>query len=465
MEFELRRILDRFQLGWKDFADLRVTEVESTNVFIRKGEVDQVVNRKSAGGAARALVKGAWGFSYTTDLSPDGLSAALDKAIRSARAASSNTKEPAEVYRGATFEGRSGLRIRVDPREIPLEEKMSVALRFDGSIRSVGPAVATTGVSLGDAVKKERVANSLGTNVEYEVCYTRLSAQATVKEGDLVQNVTTSIGESRGWETIEGYDVENEGVKLGRRGINILSAKPPPSGRMNVIMDHSLVGVYIHEAFGHASEADAVKANRSILAGKVGDKVGSEMVTVVDDPTIEGARGSYPYDSEGTMARRRVIVERGVLKGFLHSLETAAFMNVEPNGAARAQDFSSKPIVRMSNTFVQAGDMTLEELAELIREGILLIESYGGYVDPARGQFYFTAQEGRLIRDGKICESTQNVSMSGLTLEVLQKTIGVGKEMKIAFPGTCGKDGQSAPVSGGGPYLAVRDIVVGGRGG
>lgn len=465
MNIDLESVLNRFQLGSRDFADLRVTEVESTNVFIRNGEVEQVVNRKSAGGAARALIDGAWGFSYTTDLSADGLSEALRRVVRSARATSKNIKEPSDVYRGATFKDSVGLRVRVDPRDVSLEEKVSVALKFDRSIRSAGPAITTTNVGLGDSVKKEYVVNSLGTNVEYEVCYTRLGARATVKEGDLVQNVTTSIGESRGWETIEGYDVENEGVKLGRRGINILSAKPPPSGRMNVIMDHSLVGVYIHEAFGHASEADAVKANRSILAGKVGEALGPETITVVDDPTIEGARGSYPYDSEGTKAKRRMLVERGVVKEFLHSLETSAFMKAEPNGAARAQDFASKPIVRMSNTLVQAGDMTLEELAELIKEGLLLIESYGGYVDPARGQFYFTAQEGKLVRNGKLCDSTQNVSMSGLTLEVLQKTIGVGKEMKIAFPGTCGKDGQSAPVSGGGPYLAVRDIVVGGRGG
>jgi TldD protein len=156
-----------------------------------------------------------------------------------------------------------------------------------------------------------------------------------------------------------------------------------------------------------------------------------------------------------------VIVDKGVLKGYIHSLETAAKMGVEPNGGGRAENFNFKPIPRMGVTYVDKGDMSFDELCQEIKEGIYLSRSYGGYVNPAVGQFFFTAQEGRIISKGELGPLVQNVSMSGLTLEVLSNVLGVGKDLEMAFPGTCGK-GQAAPVTGGGPPLAVKNVVVGG---
>jgi len=262
---------------------------------------------------------------------------------------------------------------------------------------------------------------------------------------------------------VEEVNPVEMGAKVGSRAAALLSALSPPSGRMNLIMDPALVGVFIHEAFGHAAEADGVLGNMSVLAGKIGKQVGVPSITVIDDPTMEGLRGSFPYDSEGTKSRRRTIVKEGILKEYYHSLETAAKMGAEPNGAGRAMDFNFKPIPRMGNTYIEARDMSFEELCQEVKEGVYLVKSYGGYVNPAVGQFYFTAQEGYLIKDGQVGPLTQNVSMSGLTLEVLSNIIGIGKDTKMAFPGTCGKAGQSAPVSGGGPHLAVANVVVGGR--
>jgi len=460
---ETRKLFGFLKLGSEGFADFRITEIESTSVLIRKGVVEEVSYETSIGGAARVLLDGGWGFYYTTDLSIQGVNAALEKAYRAARAVSGKVAEKSRVRVEKTYEDNVRLNVKIDPRDVQLEEKVKTALEFDKCIWKDNEEIATTTVGLSDSVKKEYIVNSYGSEVQYEVCSIMLSGSAVAKEGDLVQNVSTATGGSRGWELVEEFDHVGEGLQLGRRGVELLKALPPPSGRMNVIMDQSLVGVFIHEAFGHAAEADAVKANRSILSGLIGKKVGREIVNVVDDPTIPGMRGSYPYDSEGTKAEKREIVRSGILVGYLHSLETAAHLDAKPNGAARAMNFSKKPIVRMSNTFVENGEYSFEELVELVKNGIYLVKSYGGYVDPARGQFYFTAQEGYIVENGKISERVQNVSMSGLTLDVLNNVIGVGKDLKHAFPGTCGKDGQWVPVSGGGPHLAVKDVVVGGR--
>jgi TldD protein len=460
---DLRKALDSAEL-YNEFADLRYVEARSTSVLVRNGVVEQTSRTLTRGIAARVLVDGAWGFYSTSDVRAESAMSALKLAVKMAKAASRGIREKAEVLRDRTFRETVHARVGVDPRQVHIEEKIKVAADFERNIRSVDKRIVSSSVSVRDSSKIEAVINTLGSEVHSESFYVSIFGSATSSEGTLTQNVSDGIASTGGWEAIEKFDTTEKGVQLGTRARDLLSASPPPSGKMNVVMDPSLVGVYIHEAFGHAAEADAVKAGMSVLAGKLGKKVGSEMISVYDDPTIPGAAGSFKFDSEGTRAIKRTIVKGGILEGYLNSLETAAWLKAEPNGAARAMDFSSIPIVRMSNTFVASGDMELEEMFELVKDGVYLIKSYGGYVDPARGQFLFSAQGGYMIRNGRLGESIQNVSMSGMTLEVLEKTIGVGKKVEIEFPGICGKGGQSVAVSSGGPNLAVRDIVVGGRG-
>jgi len=465
MAVNLSGVLGSVKLDPGDFADLRMTDSQSTSVLIRNGVLEQTGHTHTYGIAARALVDGAWGFYSTSNSTTESARSALELAIKMARAASRGMGERADVFRDWSFRESVPLRVGIDPREVPLEEKLKVAADFEKNIRKVDIRIASSSAAVGDGVRRDVICNTLGSIVECESCFVRVSGSAVSKEGALTQQASESMASTDGWEAVEKFDTTEKGVQVGTRARGLLSASPPPSGKMSVVMDPSLVGVYIHEAFGHAAEADAIKAGTSVLAGKLGKVVGSREVSVYDDPTIPGAAGSFPFDSEGTRTARRTIVENGVLVGYLHSLETASWLGSMPNGAARAMDFSSIPIIRMSNTFVDAGDMKLEELLELVREGIYLTKSYGGYVDTVRGQFLFSAQGGNAIRGGKLAEGIQNVSMSGMTLEVLEKTMGVGERIDLAFPGTCGKGGQWVPVNGGGPNLAVRDVVIGGRGG
>ena len=230
---------------------------------------------------------------------------------------------------------------------------------------------------------------------------------------------------------------------------------------MPLIADPDLTGVYIHEALGHPCEADLVASGDSCLAGKLGEKIGNDIVTVSDDPTIRGGYGAYPIDDEGVDVREKKLIVNGVLKEYLNHRQTAAEFGLEPNGGARAQDGLHHPLVRMSNTVIHGGSYdTLEDLAEDIQYGVYACGSRGGQVDTGRGSFQFAAQEAWLIENGKITTPLKDVSVSGMTLEILKNVNGLTKEANLAGPGFCGK-GQTVPVGDGGPIMRISDALVG----
>ena len=270
--------------------------------------------------------------------------------------------------------------------------------------------------------------------------------------------------EQRGSELVEATPAEGFSAKAAARARSLLWAKSAPAGSFPAIFHPSITGLFVHEALGHNAEADAVLAGDSLLRDRLGTRVASECITIVDDATLPGAWGSYQYDSEGVAGQRRRLVENGVLTGYLHSLETAAKMGVAPNGCARADGFMSRPIVRMSNTMILPGEASLEELLRDIDVGILLQGGQWGYVRCENGQYTCHAGEGVMIRDGQLAEHVRDVSVSGLTLDTLANVLGVSRDFELATPGNCGKEGQTMSTNGGGPYVKVGEIVVGGQG-
>ncbi len=459
----LEKVIDKINISPKDFIDLRYSRTESESFNVTNGRFDSVSNQTTGGVAIRALVGNAWGFTSTVKIDVDEILKGIKKAISMAEVASKYAKEERRISDKWVYEGKGATKMITDPREIDKEIKLEKVMKTEEAARNYSEKVAQSSSIYNESHKYECVVNSIGTKVENEYHVIRLMKNVVGREGTKMQNVFDSIGGAGGWELIEKWNPVEEGEKAAEQAVKLLNAISPPSGKMNIIMDPSLSGVFIHEAFGHASEADGVFARNSVLEGKIGKKIGKEGINVYDDPTIEGLRGSFAYDSEGTKTRKRTIVEKGVLLEYLHTLETATMMDMEPNGAGRAMTFNFIPIPRMSNTYIGAGDMSLEEIAELTKEGVYLKDSYGGYVHPTKGEFYFTCQYGYIIKDGKIEDMFGNVGMSGMTLEVLNNAYGIGKEWKPAFLGTCGKGGQWVPVTGGGPNLGVSNLVVGGK--
>ncbi|MEA2070874.1 MAG: TldD/PmbA family protein [Asgard group archaeon] len=458
-----RKILDDQIFSRGNFADIRLYTGYGLNISIQNGRPEKTRYEKDCGVAIRALINGSWGFVAEASHNKEVIANGLQKAIKIANAMSSKIKDKGQMPEEYCVKGKHKKSYKIDPRNIPIDIKYGLVEEFEKVTRKYSPKIVSTSASLQEWFQKEIIINTLGTKVENEYSNLNIACSATSRDGDLMQNVYAANGTSDGWEIFKKYNVVEKGEKLAKRAVKLLSAEKPPSGKKDLVLDSSIVGVYVHESFGHAEEADSVLAKESILEGKMGEKIGSDQINIYDDPTIPGLRGSYKYDSEGTEAVKRHLVENGVQKNYLHSLETAVKMGVEPNGAARAMSYTNRPIVRMGNTYIEAGDYSFEELLEEVGDGVFLENSYGGYVDTAKGEFYFTAQGGYIIKNGKLTDPIQNVSMSGLCLEVLERTMAVGKKIEFAFPGTCGKQSQWVPVHSGGPPIAVGQIVIGGQ--
>lgn len=254
---------------------------------------------------------------------------------------------------------------------------------------------------------------------------------------------------------------DRAGEECAREAVQLLGAAPPPSGKHVVVVDPSLCGTFVHEAVGHASEADLVLAGNSILKGKLGERVAAECVTVVDDATAAKSAGFYFHDSEGERGRRNVVVERGILRSYLHSRETAARAEIAPTANGRATSHLFPPLPRMSNTSLEPGDHSLEELID-VREGLLAEDWVYGYADPGSGMFSFKVKRARWIRRGELGGLVRDAAVSGNTREVLLSITGVGREVRRT-DGTCVKNGQSVPVGDAGVHARVEKLLVGGR--
>ncbi|MGC9778573.1 MAG: TldD/PmbA family protein [Candidatus Heimdallarchaeota archaeon] len=460
---KLQKIIEAAELKQGDFVDIRLQKGYGTLITIQNGRPEQINFEKEIGSGVRALIDGGWGFVSIVGFNLDEIKVSLNRAIKIAKATAKKTKEKGSMPDDYSVEGSYKAKFKINPQDISIADKYKIVEEYEKVTREYSEKIVSTNASMKEWLQKEIIVNSLGTKVETEYGNLNIACMATSREGDTMQNVYCAKGTTNGWEEIEKLNVTESGTQLAKRAVELLRAEKPPSGKMDIVMDPSLVGVYVHESFGHAEEADSILAKDSILEGKMGKKIGCELINIYDDPTIKGLRGSYCYDSEGTKTVKRKLVEKGVQVGYLHSLETASKMGVEPNGAARAMNYNYRPVVRMGNTYIDAGEHTFEEILEEIKNGVYLENSYGGYVDTAKGEFYFSAQGGYLIKNGELDKAIQNVSMSGLCLEVLQRTVAVGKEVRFDFPGSCGKQSQWVPVHAGGPAMAVKRVVVGGQ--
>ncbi|MDD5503322.1 MAG: TldD/PmbA family protein, partial [Candidatus Thermoplasmatota archaeon] len=333
---------------------------------------------------------------------------------------------------------------------------------MDKAIRAF-PEINGAKVGYGDAKSRIVFVSSEGAEIETETYSIMAKASFTARKGAVIESGRLRIGGTCGFEI---FDLENPAEKcrkVAKSTIALLDAKSAPGGRFPVICDHELTGVFTHEAVGHCCESDIVLAGESVLAGKIGKKVAAPEITIVDDPTLPGAFGSFPYDDEGVKAQRKILIENGVLKSYILNRENAHKLKMEPNGGARAESFAERPIVRMSNTFIAGGKegRKFDELLEGIKLGIYAKGTRGGQVDTVKGSFQFSAGESYLIENGKITRPLKGVSLSGMTLETLNNIDAIGNDFKLGDPGICGK-GQMVPVCDGGPHIRIQNCVVGG---
>jgi len=418
---------------------------------MKDGKVQEITSGNNWGGCVRVLKNGAWGVSFTTN--PGKMEDAGKSALKLANALDNDVKLADIEPTHDNVKSKAKLKLQ----DVSLDEKKETMSAAEKAANL--EAIVSTTVNYVDGEGTTIFANSEGTELQIEESRVALFMNAVAASDGIIQFGHKSTGGAAGFEVIQKEDLEKFGRVTAEKAIRLLKAELPPSGKFPVVMDPELTGVFIHEALGHASEADLILQNDSILKGKMSTQIGSSLVTIVDDATMD-AFGYYPYDSEGVKTRKNILVKDGVLRSLLSSRETASQLDITPSGNARSV-VGDQPIVRMSNTYLKPGELKFEELIEDMDSGIYLKGSRGGQVDTGKGIFQFNAAESFLIENGEVTNPLRDVSLSGNILEMLLKVDGVGSDFKMGV-GFCGKSGQTVPVGDGGPHVRVKEATVGG---
>ncbi|MCZ7373073.1 MAG: TldD/PmbA family protein [Candidatus Methanoperedens sp.] len=440
-----------------DFHDTRIIKSVSTAIILDNGEIREISNNFSTGAAVRVLSGGTWGFVSLDNI--EKIDVALVSAKRLADAA--RNKSPRKPIKLAPIEKPAFVdlpEVKEDPRDIPIEDKVKFLEEIEKTALVDG--IKSTSVVYSESLATVRYTSSEGFDSEYTLNKIGFSISAIAQsEGNYQMGRESRFGVS-GFEIFKKHDAFELARKAGNTAVELLSAKAPKAGTYPVILDQELAGVFIHEAVGHAVEADHVLEGNSILAGKIGDQIASPLITVYDDPSLHEF-GYYPFDDEGAASKRTTLIQNGILKSFLHSRETAGILGGESRNS-RAQGYS-RPVIRMSNTFIAPDGMKFNEMLSELKNGIYLLGSRGGQVNPGEGVFQFNAERGFIVENGELTTPLRDVSLSGNTLEILNNVEAVGNDLEMNS-GRCGKAGQLVPVSDGAPHVLVRNAVVGGSG-
>jgi TldD protein len=441
-----------------DYAEARAQKLLKTMLTVKDGRVEAARQGIENGTALRVLVSGAWGFATVGKFDAETLIDAVSDACVMAKTASSRLKEPIKLVETKTFEDIVKSKPRKDPSKIPIEDKIRMALSMNNGILSYDRRVKTCTMDYLDLTGTNYFLNSDGTFIQQDKLYVWSRITATAREADILTFSREEIGSTSGYEIFDVETPEVVGERVAKRAVEQLKAKPPKGGTFPVVLGPNVVGVFVHEAFGHLAEADLTLSG-SVLLGKLGKKIASDIVTFYDDGTIKGAFGSLKYDDEGVPAQKTLLVKDGVVVGLMHNRETAQKFNAKPTGNARAEDFRVEPIIRMRNTYLEPRDHSFEELIEGIKFGYYFKSFRGGQAN-LDGTFQVGIQEAYEIVKGEVGEPVRNASISGNTLETLLKVDAVGKDFEL-WPGRCGK-GQTAFVCDGGPHIRVKEVLVGG---
>jgi len=441
-----------------EYVEIRAQKLSKTMLTLKDGNVEAAKQGIENGAALRVLTKGAWGFASVGTLDTESLKEAVSDACKMAKTASSKLKNPIKLAKTKAVEDKIIAKPRKDPSKVSVEDKINMTLAMSKVILNYDNRLKGCTIDYMDLTGKNYFINNEGTYIEQDKLYVWSRITATAKETDIFTFSREEIGSTAGYEVFDVETPEVVGERTAKRAIEQLKAKTPKGGTIPVILGPNVVGVFVHEAFGHLAEADLILAG-SILSDKLGKKIASETVTFYDDGTINGAFGSFKYDDEGVLAQKTLLVKDGVVVGLMHNRETAQKLNSKPTGNARAEDFRVEPIIRMRNTFMEPKDQSFEELIEDIKNGYYFKSFRGGQAN-LDGTFQVGIQEAYEIVKGELTKPIRNASISGNTLETLLKIDAVGKDFEL-WPGRCGK-GQTAFTCDGGPHIRVREVLVGG---
>lgn len=451
LDLNIEKLEKLLEIG--TYADLRIITGESNNIVQKDGIIEEISSGITSGVIIRVLEKNGWGFATSNNISMNNIGEIIKKAHNMAKISNQHTDKLFTLKDVPILQDNVKANIKIHPEDVSIEEKKEYLKSAHENMS--GEKIVSTSVSYGDGEGHSILMTSEGTRIENESVKTLIRMTAIAKDGTL-QFAFDRIG-GNGFEAVKNANIDEMAKKTKERAVRLLTADACPKGNFNVILDPELAGVFIHEAVGHAAEADLVLQNDSVFGDKIGEAVGSELVTVIDDATIPNSFGQYKYDHEGVNGEKTVLIENGVLKGYLHSRETAGRLDMEVTGNARA-DGLSRPIVRMSNTYIKPGSWKFDELLGDTKTGIFLKGSRGGQVDTGKGLFQFNAVEAFLIENGQLTKPLRDAGLSGEILDILHHVDAVSNEFELSV-GYCGKGGQSVPVGDGGGCIRTKTTL------
>jgi TldD protein len=440
-----------------DFAEIFVEDRLNTSIEMMQHKVERALSGRDFGIGIR-IFKGFNSVYTYTNFSDRG------QLIKIA-------KEAAVALEGVPQNMRFDLVLRkpeslhlakVKPQDVSKSTKVELMRKASRSSGDVSNKINQVIVNYMDYNQRVLIANSEGVWAEDDRYRTRLMVSAVAESGEKMESGRAGKGAGSGFELYGRIDVAGLGREASRIALTMLDAGSAPSGKFPVVLDNAFGGVIFHEACGHGLEATAVAKGNSVFAGKMGEKIASSIVSAVDDGTILNEWGSASFDDEGTPTRRNLLINEGVLTGYMIDKLNARRMKMPITGSSRRQSYQYAPTSRMTNTYILGGNTAFEDMISSTNYGLYAKNLGGGSVNPATGEFNFSVQEGYLIEDGKITKPVKGATLIGTGLEILNKIEMVGDNFESS-EGMCGSVSGSIPAGLGQPPLKVSEITIGGR--
>jgi len=451
------RVMSELTANGADAADLYFQHARNNSLALERGIVSDAKTDIQQGVGLRVVIGEQTGYAFTEDLT-------LPSMLAAARAASAVAAGGSVIVPQAFAPKEMGdmYSTRVPWADVGVDQKMPILKFVEERAKSLDPSVEKVSVYWADSDERVMIATLDGSLVTDRRPMTRLTVLVTAKKGEEVQSGYSNIAarEEFAWYTEERLsEMVQEAVD---RTMILFDARSIPAGEMPVILASGASGILLHEAIGHAMEADFNRRGESVYSDMIGEKVAESFVTVVDQASLPRERGALNYDDEGNKAGRTVMVENGVLKSYLHDQTSAKQYGLNPTGSGRRQSYKFAPMPRMSCTFMEDGPHTREEIIEAVDNGIICETYTNGQVQIGAGDFTFYVKNGWLVEGGKVTAPIKDVKISGNGPELLKRITMVANDARLDTGGwTCGKNGQSVPVSQGIPTVLVSSMSIG----
>ncbi|MBW1742552.1 MAG: TldD/PmbA family protein [Deltaproteobacteria bacterium] len=454
--FPLEKIFRTILTNGGTFADLYYESSQINSVVCDDDKIEQIISGTDSGIGLRAIANLKTSYAHSNRCSETdilSLAADLSNAVKGGGNASIADTYPLAPH--------LNYRIGSPPDSVETSRKVAIVREANAAARGLDTRIRQVKVVYGDKRQRVQIANSDGLLVEEERTYVLLAVQVVAAEKGLIQTGYEPVGGLIGFELFDEVDPAEVAKTAARRAVQALEAREAPSGAMPVVLSSEAGGTMIHEAVGHGLEADLALEGLSVYSDRVGETVASSRITVIDDATIPQRRGSYGYDDEGFPAQKTLLIDKGVLKGYLCDRLYAMRFGGKSTGNGRRQSYKHPPIVRMSNTLIAPDKDDPDAILRNTPNGVFVKKMGGGQVNTVNGDFVFEVSEGYMIRNGQIGDPIRGATLTGNGPRVLESIDRVGNDLGFGI-GTCGKDAQGVPVADAQPTLRIPEIIVGG---